>query len=50
MTETAPPVAGPEAAPSDSPKRQQILDGARRMFLAKGFEGASMQDLSLIHI
>ncbi|MFJ1294367.1 TetR/AcrR family transcriptional regulator [Paracoccus yeei] len=46
MTETAPPAAGPEAAPSDSPKRQQILDGARRMFLAKGFEGASMQDVA----
>ncbi|MTH76813.1 TetR/AcrR family transcriptional regulator [Paracoccus aestuariivivens] len=30
----------------DSPKRQQILDGARRMFLTKGFEAASMQDVA----
>lgn len=30
----------------DSPKRQQILDGARRMFLSKGFEAASMQDVA----
>ncbi|WP_233253324.1 TetR/AcrR family transcriptional regulator [Paracoccus binzhouensis] len=32
--------------PEDSPKRRQILDGARRMFLAQGFEGASMQDVA----
>lgn len=32
--------------PADTPKRQQILDGARRMFLSKGFEGTSMQDVA----
>ncbi|MFC3569084.1 TetR/AcrR family transcriptional regulator [Paracoccus simplex] len=32
--------------PEDNPKRRQILDGARRMFLAQGFEGASMQDVA----
>ncbi len=29
----------------DSAKRQQILDGARRCFLAQGFDGASMNDI-----
>jgi len=29
----------------ESAKRQQILDGARRMFLAHGFDGASMNDI-----
>lgn len=46
----APPAAAnapPEsAATADTPKRRQILDGARRMFLAKGFEAASMQDVA----
>lgn len=31
---------------ADVPKRRQILDGARRMFLSQGFEGASMQDVA----
>jgi AcrR family transcriptional regulator len=30
---------------TDSAKRQQILDGARRCFLAQGFDGASMNDI-----
>ncbi|WP_312528317.1 TetR/AcrR family transcriptional regulator [Paracoccus sp. (in: a-proteobacteria)] len=30
----------------DSPKRCQILDGARKMFLSQGFEGTSMQDVA----
>lgn len=29
----------------DTAKRQQILDGARRCFLAQGFDGASMNDI-----
>ena len=29
----------------DSAKRQQILDGAKQCFLAKGFDGASMNDI-----
>jgi AcrR family transcriptional regulator len=34
------------AGAEDNPKRRQILDGARQMFLAQGFEGASMQDVA----
>ena len=30
---------------TDTAKRQQILDGARRCFLAQGFDGASMNDI-----
>ncbi len=44
VNQPAPPPE-PES-PGDTPKRRQILDGARRMFLAKGFEGASMQDVA----
>lgn len=43
------PLPVPEACAEgqkDSPKREQIIEGARRMFLAKGFEGASMQDIA----
>ncbi|MFT4013652.1 MAG: TetR/AcrR family transcriptional regulator [Paracoccus sp. (in: a-proteobacteria)] len=35
-----------EPPPDDTPKRLQILDGARRMFMSKGFEGTSMQDVA----
>ena len=30
---------------TDTAKRQQILDGARRVFLAQGFDGASMNEI-----
>lgn len=30
---------------TDTAKRQQILEGARRVFLAQGFDGASMNDI-----
>ena len=30
----------------DSAKRRQIIDGARRMFLAQGFDAASMNDIA----
>ena len=30
----------------DSPKRQQVLDGARRAFLEKGFDGTSVNDIA----
>ncbi len=30
---------------NDTAKRQQILDGARRCFLAQGFDGASVNDI-----
>ncbi|HXT06341.1 MAG TPA: TetR/AcrR family transcriptional regulator [Roseiarcus sp.] len=33
-------------AGADSAKRRQILDGARRVFLADGFDGASMNDIA----
>ncbi len=40
----------PEAreAGADSAKRRQILDGARRVFLADGFDGASMNDIARV--
>jgi AcrR family transcriptional regulator len=34
------------AAGQDSRKRRQILDGARRVFLAHGFDAASMSDIA----
>ncbi len=40
------PTLAETPAPEDSPKRRQILDGARRMFLSQGFEGTSMQDVA----
>src|SRR5665213_2274033 len=33
------------AETSDNAKRQQILDGARRSFLAQGFDGTSINDI-----
>lgn len=36
----------PPEATEDPPKRRQILDGARRMFLSRGFEATSMQDVA----
>jgi AcrR family transcriptional regulator len=40
--------ARPETAPADdeSAKRRQIIDGARAMFLAQGFDAASMNDIA----
>lgn len=38
-------LAGNSNEPLSSAKRQQILDGARRCFLAHGFDGASMNDI-----
>ena len=45
---SAPSVASPpEAAnPEIASKRRQILDGARRVFLAAGFDGASMGEIA----
>ena len=34
------------AASDDGPKRRQILDGARTVFLAHGFDGASMGEIA----
>jgi AcrR family transcriptional regulator len=36
----------PEASVTDSAKRRQILDGARRVFLSAGFDGASMGEIA----
>jgi AcrR family transcriptional regulator len=35
-----------EALGNDSAKRRQILDGARRVFLSAGFDGASMGEIA----
>src|SRR5450432_2525045 len=32
----------------DSAKRRQIMEGARRVFLADGFDGASMNDIARV--
>ncbi|SMO87218.1 TetR/AcrR family transcriptional regulator [Paracoccus laeviglucosivorans] len=40
-----PQIAAPDGQ-DDNPKRRQILVGARQMFLSKGFEGTSMQDVA----
>ncbi len=37
-----------ETAGADSHKRRQILDGARRVFLASGFDGASMGEIARV--
>ena len=36
----------PAAADEDSAKRRQIIEGARAMFLAQGFDAASMNDIA----
>ncbi len=36
------------APEADSAKRRQVLDGARRVFLADGFDGASMNDIARV--
>jgi AcrR family transcriptional regulator len=37
---------GAESAPDGSAKRRQIMEGARTVFLASGFDGASMNDVA----
>jgi AcrR family transcriptional regulator len=36
----------PALAEDDNAKRRQIVDGARRIFLARGFDAASMMDIA----
>src|ERR1700691_499836 len=36
----------PAASDEDSAKRRQIIDGARNVFLAQGFDAASMNDIA----
>lgn len=40
------PEADAAADPQDGVKRRQIMEGARAAFLAKGFDGASMNDVA----
>ena len=40
------PQAGRRAAGEDPAKREQILDGAKRVFMEQGFEAASMNDIT----
>lgn len=42
----SPEPLGRRAAGGDPAKREQILDGARRVFLRDGFAGASMNDIT----
>src|SRR5689334_23686455 len=37
---------GATAAAADSAKRRQIIEGARAVFLAEGFDAASMNDIA----
>lgn len=37
-----------QPAEEDSAKRQQIVEGARKVFLAKGFDAASMNDIAKV--
>ena len=46
MTETAATLETPAAERADNAKLRQILDGARKVFLADGFDGASMNDVA----
>ena len=39
-------VSGRSAAGQDARKRRQILDGARRRFMSKGFDASSMGDIA----
>ena len=43
---TANPQTGRRAAGEDPAKREQILDGAKRVFMEQGFEAASMNDIT----
>ena len=44
--EWRPPGQVPEGSPAmDTAKRQQLMDGARRAFLERGFDGASIGDI-----
>ena len=44
--DTAGPQTGRRAAGEDPAKREQILDGAKRVFMEQGFEAASMNDIT----
>jgi len=46
MNAQATPKPAPPAGADDSAKRRQIVDGARSVFLAQGFDAASMSDIA----
>lgn len=46
VAENAPAVSGRFAAGADPAKREQIIDGARRVFMRLGFDAASMNDVT----
>jgi AcrR family transcriptional regulator len=48
MSKAKATMAQSEAAPPVSAKGRQILDGARQVFLAQGFDGASMNEIARI--
>lgn len=39
---------GPARPPAEADKRRQILDGAREVFMAAGFDGASMGEIAKV--
>jgi AcrR family transcriptional regulator len=46
MSALANPTVAPPSTEEDSAKRRQIIEGARLVFLAKGFDAASMSDIA----
>jgi AcrR family transcriptional regulator len=46
MTDVLTVSLGATAAAADSAKRRQIIEGARQVFLAQGFDAASMSDIA----
>src|SRR5258708_20542584 len=40
--------AGPIVADEDGAKRRQIIEGARKVFLAQGFDAASMGEIARV--
>lgn len=48
MSRAEPEAPRADAAPEDAPKRRQILDGAQKAFLAKGFEATSMGEIARV--
>src|SRR5215813_13794412 len=46
MTVLTPDKEFPAVEPVDNAKRRQIIEGARQVFLAQGFDGASMGEIA----
>src|SRR5215469_1956849 len=41
-------LAEPAPSPEDSSKRRQIIEGARHVFMAQGFDAASMNEIARV--